>query len=56
MNDVWYAKAAAEFGGSLVMIGVFLFVYGAIVLYGKMRAAQWQREIDSLRAMRGESS
>jgi hypothetical protein len=38
MHDEWYAKAAAEFGGSLA------------------RMAQWQREIDSLRAMMSESS
>jgi hypothetical protein len=36
----------------VVMIGVFLFMYVAIVIYGQMRAARWQREIDSLRSMR----
>jgi hypothetical protein len=33
-----------------VMTGVFLFLYGAIVIYGKILAGQWQREIDSLRS------
>lgn len=36
---------------SATLSGVFLFLYAAIVIYGKVRAAQWQREIDALRAM-----
>jgi hypothetical protein len=36
---------------SATMIGAFLFLYAAVVIYGKVRAAQWQREIDALRAM-----
>jgi hypothetical protein len=40
---------------SAVMIGVFVFLYATLVIYGKMLAGQWQREIDSLRSMREES-
>ncbi len=35
----------------VVMTGVFLFLYVALVIHGKMLAAQWQREIDSLHAI-----
>lgn len=40
---------------SVVMIGVFLFMYVALVIYGKVMAGQWQREINSLRSLKGES-
>jgi hypothetical protein len=36
---------------SAAVIGVFLFLYVGVVIYGKVRAAQWQREIEALRAM-----
>lgn len=36
-----------------VTIGLMLFLYGALVIYGKILAASWQREIDSLHASRG---
>jgi hypothetical protein len=36
---------------SATLLGVFLFLYVAVVIYGKVRAAQWQREIDALRSM-----
>jgi len=36
------------------MTGVFLFMYIGLVIYGKMLAQQWQREIDSLRPLREE--
>ena len=36
-----------------VTSGLMLFLYIALVIYGKMRAAQWQREIDALRSLRG---
>jgi hypothetical protein len=39
---------------SLVMTRVFLFVYIAVVIYGKMLAQRWQREIESLRSLRDE--
>jgi hypothetical protein len=35
-----------------VMIGVLMFTYIALIIYGKMLAARWQREIDSLRSLR----
>lgn len=34
-----------------VFIGVFMFGYIAIVIYGRMLAGRWQREIDALRAL-----
>ena len=34
-------------------IGVFMFVYVAVVIYGRMLAGRWQREIDALRALEG---
>jgi hypothetical protein len=34
-----------------VMIGVFLFMYAALVIHGKVLAERWQREIDSLRSL-----
>lgn len=39
---------------AVVMIALMLFLYVALVIYGKMLAASWQREIDSLRALRGQ--
>jgi hypothetical protein len=39
---------------SAVMTGVFLFMYMALVIYGKMLAQRWQREIESLRSLRDE--
>ncbi len=39
-----------------VMTGVFLFIYIAVVIYGKVLAGQWQREINSLRSLKDESS
>jgi len=39
---------------SAVMTGVFLFMYIGLVIYGKMLAQEWQREIDSLRSLRDE--
>jgi len=39
---------------SAVMTGVFLFLYIGLVIYGKMLAQRWQREIDSLRSLRDE--
>jgi hypothetical protein len=39
---------------SVVMTGVFLFMYIGLVIYGKMLAQRWQREIDSLRSLRDE--
>lgn len=41
---------------TVVMTGVFLFMYFALVIYGKMLAQRWQREIESLRVLRGEGS
>jgi hypothetical protein len=40
---------------SAVMTGVFLFMYIALVTYGKVLAQRWQREIESLRSLRGEA-
>jgi hypothetical protein len=39
---------------SAVMTGVFLFMYIGLVIYGKILAQRWQREIDSLRPLRDE--
>jgi hypothetical protein len=36
---------------TVVMTGVFLFLYVALVIYGKMLAQRWQREIESLRSL-----
>lgn len=40
-----------DWQSSAAMIGVFLFLYVGVVIFGKIRAAEWQREIDSLRSM-----
>jgi Ca2+/Na+ antiporter len=40
---------------SSALIGVFLFMYIAIVIYGKALAGRWQREIDGLRAMKHDA-
>ena len=37
--------------GRRLRTGVFVFVYVALVPYGKMLAQRWQREIESLRSM-----
>jgi hypothetical protein len=34
-----------------VFIGVFTFLYIAVVIYGRILAGRWQREIDALRAL-----
>jgi hypothetical protein len=39
---------------SAVMTGVFSFMYIGLVIYGKMLAQRWQREIDSLRPLTDE--
>jgi len=36
---------------AVALVGVFMFLYVAIVIYGKSLAGRWQREIDVLRAM-----
>ncbi len=37
---------------SAALVGVFMFIYIAIVIYGKALAGRWEREIDVLRAMK----
>ena len=37
---------------SAALVGVFMFVYIAIVIYGKALAGRWQREIDDLQKLR----
>ena len=37
---------------SAALVGVFMFVYIAIVIYGQALAGRWQREIDELRKLR----
>ena len=32
-------------------VGVFMFAYIAVVIYGRILAGRWQREIDALRAL-----
>jgi hypothetical protein len=39
-----------------VFIAVFLFGYVAIVIYGKILAGRWQREIDALQALRHDAN
>jgi len=39
-----------------VFIGVFLFGYAAVVIYGKVLAGRWQREIDALQALRHDAN
>jgi hypothetical protein len=39
-----------------VMTGLFLFIYVAVVIYGKVLAGQWQREINVLLSLKDESS
>lgn len=39
---------------SVALIGVFAFVYIALVIHGRIRAAAWQREIDAVRSLREE--
>ncbi len=33
---------------AFAFVGVFVFIYVAIVIHGKRLAREWQREIDSL--------
>ena len=40
---------------SVGLLGVFLFLYVAIVIYGKALAGRWQHEIDALRAMKHDA-
>ena len=37
---------------AVALVGVFMFLYVAMVIYGKSLAGRWQREIDSLSAMK----
>lgn len=37
------------------LVGVFAFLYIAIVIYGKTLAGRWQQEIDVLRAMKRDA-
>ena len=37
------------------LVGVFMFLYIAIVIYGKALAGRWQREIDALRRMKHDA-
>ena len=39
-----------------MFIGVFLFLYLAVVIYGKVLADRWQREIDALQALRHDAN
>ena len=45
-----------EWAVPAVFIGVFLFAYVAIVIYGKVLAGRWQREIDALQALRHDAN
>jgi hypothetical protein len=47
-----YGPRALGWTVPAVFVGVFLFAYVAIVIYGKELAARWQREIDALQALR----
>jgi uncharacterized membrane protein (Fun14 family) len=40
---------------SAALVGTFMFLYVAIVIYGKALAGRWQREIDALRGMRHDA-
>jgi hypothetical protein len=37
---------------AVALVGMFLFIYVAVVIYGKSLAGRWQQEIDALRAMK----
>lgn len=37
---------------AIALVGMFMFIYVAVVIYGKSLAGRWQREIDALRAMK----
>ena len=37
---------------AVAIVGVFMFLYIALVIYGKSLAGRWQQEIDALRAMK----
>ena len=37
---------------SAALVAVFMFLYIAVVIYGKSLAGRWQQEIDALRAMK----
>lgn len=39
----------------VALVGVFMFLYVAVVIYGKSLAGRWQREIDVLRAMKRDA-
>jgi hypothetical protein len=40
----------------IALIGAFVFMYVALVIYGKTLARQWQREIDSLELLMKETN
>jgi hypothetical protein len=40
---------------SAALVGLFMFLYIAIVIYGQALAGRWQREIDILRAMKRDA-
>ena len=37
---------------AVALVGMFMFIYVAVVIYGKSLAGRWQQEIDALRAMK----
>jgi hypothetical protein len=47
--------SAIDWSISAGLVGVFMFLYIAIVIYGKALAGRWQREIDALRAMKHDA-
>jgi len=40
---------------AVALVGVFMFLYVAVVIYGKSLAGRWQREIEVLRAMKRDA-
>jgi len=54
LYSIGFAWGPRPIAGSIAaaLVGVFMFVYVAVVIYGKTLAGRWQREIDELRKLR----
>ena len=53
LGEVWSAPNP-DWTFPIALIGVFAFMFMALVMHGRAQAAQWQREIDALRTLESE--
>ncbi|HMN45688.1 MAG TPA: hypothetical protein PKE27_13995 [Povalibacter sp.] len=52
---VVYSRAQPDWSIPIALIGCFAFLYVVLVIQGRARAAQWQREIDALAMLEGDA-